>query len=83
MKSQLQQFKSKFDSNSFLLNQIYSSKHIFGLCIILSCISIKSTQTFFDTYFPCISNCWARPRDLQKIVYFNWGSTCRQVWEPL
>jgi len=32
---------------------------------------------------PCISNCWARPWGLQKIVYFNWGSTCRNVWEPL
>jgi len=33
----------------------------------------------FDTHFPCISNCWARPRGLQKIAYFNWGSTCRKV----
>jgi len=32
---------------------------------------------------PCIENCWDRPRGLQKIVYFNWGSTCRTVWEPL
>jgi len=30
-----------------------------------------------------ISNCWARPRDLQKTVYFNWESACRKVWEPL
>jgi len=45
---------------------------------------VKSTQFFyFDTYFPCISNCWARPRGLQKIVYFHRGSTCRKVWEPL
>jgi len=29
------------------------------------------------------SNCWARSRGLQKIVYLNWGSTCRKVWEPL
>jgi len=38
-----------------------------------------------DTYFLLISNCCAaaRPRGLQKIVYFNWGSTCRKVWEPL
>jgi len=50
---------------------IYSSKHIFGLCIILSCISSKGTQTYFDTYFPCISTCWARTRGLQKIVSFN------------
>jgi len=28
---------------------------------------------WFDTYFPSISNCWARPRGLQKIEYFNWG----------
>jgi len=32
---------------------------------------------------PCSSNCWAGPRGLQKILYFNWGSTCRNVWEPL
>jgi len=32
---------------------------------------------------PCISNCWARPLGLQKLVYFNWGSTCRKVLEPL
>jgi len=31
----------------------------------------------------CRSNCWVRPRGLQKIVYFNWGSTCRKFWEPL
>jgi len=35
---------------------------------------VKSTQIYFDTYFPCIRNYWARPRGLQKIVYFNWGS---------
>jgi len=44
---------------------------------------VKSTQIYFDTYFLCISNCWVRPRGLQKIVYFNWGSTGRKVWEPL
>jgi len=38
---------------------------------------------YFDTYNPCISNCWARQRGLHKIAYFNWGSTCRKVWEPL
>jgi len=27
----------------------------------------------------CISNCWARPRGLQKTVYFNCGSKCRKV----
>jgi len=32
---------------------------------------------------PCSSNCWAGPRGLQKIVYFDWGSTYRKVWEPL
>jgi len=38
---------------------------------------VKSTQIYFDTYFyfACISNCWARPRGLQKIVYFSWGSS--------
>ena len=61
---------------------IYGSKHIFGLCIILA-YQVKSTQISFDTYYPCISNCWVRPRDLQKIVYFNWWSTCRKLWEPL
>jgi len=25
---------------------------------------------YFDTYFPCLSNCWDRPRGLQKIVYW-------------
>jgi len=30
-----------------------------------------------------MSNCWARPRGLQKIVYFHWGPTCRKVLEPL
>jgi len=44
---------------------------------------VKSTHIYFDTYFSCISNCWARSRGLQKIVCFNWGSTCRKVWEPL
>jgi len=34
---------------------IYSSKHIFGLCIILSCISSKKYSNLFDTYFPCIT----------------------------
>jgi len=43
----------------------------------------KSTQIYFDSYFSCSSKCWARPRGLQNIVYFNWGSTCRKVWEPL
>jgi len=36
-------------------------------------VQVKSTEICFDTYFPYISNCWARPRGLQKIVYFNWG----------
>ena len=30
--------------------------------------NVKSTQINFDTYFPCISNCWDRPRGLQKIA---------------
>jgi len=48
-----------------------------------ACVAVESTQIYFDTYFPCISNCWVRPRGLQKIVYFTWGSACRKVWEPL
>jgi len=40
-------------------------------------------RRIIDTGFPCIGNCCARPRGLQKIAYFNWGSTCRKVWEPL
>jgi len=26
-----------------------------------------STRIFFHTYFPCISNCWARPRVYRKL----------------
>jgi len=44
---------------------------------------VKSTDIYFDTYFPCISNIWTRPWGLQKILYFNWGWTCRKVWEHL
>jgi len=60
-----------------------SAKNILELCIILSCISSKKYSKLFDTYFSCIRSCWDRPRGLQNIVYFNWGSTCRNVWEPL
>jgi len=57
---------------------------IFSDCVLFyHAFQVKSTQIYFDTYFPCISNCCARPQGLQKIVYFNWGSTCRKVWEPL
>ena len=35
------------------------------------CIShafqVESTQIYFDTYFPYISNCWARPRVYRKL----------------
>jgi len=57
---------------------------IFSDCVLFDhAFKVKSTQIYFDTYFPCISNCWARPRGQQKFIYFNWGSTCRKVWEPL
>jgi len=56
---------------------------VFSVCALFyHALQVKSTQSYFDTYFPCISNCWDRPRGLQKIVYFKWGSTCRKVWEP-
>jgi len=71
------------DSYVLCCGYIYSSKHIFGMCIILSCIQVKITQISFDTYFPRIINSWAGLRGLQKSVYFNWGSTCRKIWEPL
>jgi len=32
---------------------------------------VKTTHIYFDAYFPCISNCWAKSWGLQKIVYFN------------
>jgi len=58
--------------------------NIFSDCVLFHHVfQVKSTQIYFDTYFPCISNCWAGPRGLQKNVYFNWGSTCRKVWEQL
>jgi len=57
---------------------------IFSDCVLFyQAFQVKITQIDFDTYFPCISNCWVRPRSLQKVVYFNWGSMCRNVWEPL
>jgi len=57
---------------------------IFSDCVLFyHAFQDKSTQIYFDTYYPCISNCWARPRGLQKFVYPNRGSTCRKVWEPL
>ena len=41
----------------------------FSDCVLFyHTFQVKSTQFYFDTYFPCISNCWARPRGLQKIV---------------
>jgi len=59
-------------------------RSIFSDCVLFyHAFQVKSTQIHFDTYYPCISYCWARLRDLQKIVYPNWGSTCRKVWEPL
>jgi len=30
-----------------------------------------------------MSNCWARPRGLQKMVYFNCEWMHKKVWEPL
>jgi len=53
---------------------------MFSDCVLCyHAFQVKSTDIYFDTYFPCIRNCWARPRGLQKIVYLNWGSTCRKV----
>jgi len=40
-----------------------STQHIFGLCIILSCISSK---TYWILAHTCISNCWARSRCQRK-----------------
>jgi len=41
---------------------------IFSDCALLyHAFQVKSTQIYFDTYFPCISNGWAWPRGLQKI----------------
>jgi len=54
------------------------------LRVFLDCVSfydafqVKSTQIYFDAYFPCVSNCWVRLQGLNKIVYFNWGETCRK-----
>jgi len=67
----------------------YASIYTVVLSIFLDCVifyhafQVKSTQIHFDTHYPCISNCWVRPQGLKKIVYPNWGSTCRKVWEPL
>jgi len=43
--------------------------HESQFCIILSRITSKKspTQIYFDTYFPCINNCWARPQGLRKL----------------
>jgi len=41
---------------------------IFSDCVLFyHAFQVKSTQIYFDTYYPCISNCWARPRGLQKV----------------
>ena len=43
---------------------------IFSDCVLFyHAFQVKRIHIYFDTYFPCISNCWARPRRLQKIVY--------------
>ena len=45
---------------------------IFSDCVLFyHAFQVKTTQIHFDTHYPCISNCWARPRRLQKIVYAN------------
>jgi len=55
------------------------------LSVFLVCVSfydafqVKSTQIYFDAYLPCVSNCWARLRGLQIIVYFNWGKHAEKV----
>ena len=62
----------------------YIVRSIFSDCVLFyHAFQAKNTQICFDAYYPCISNCWVRPRGLQNIAYFNWGSTCRKVWEPL
>jgi len=37
------------------------AKHIFGCVLFYHAFQVKSTQIYFDTYFACIRNCWARP----------------------
>jgi len=55
-------------------------RSIFSDCVLFyHAFQVKSAQICFDAYYPCISNCWVRPRGLHKIVYLNWGSTCRKV----
>jgi len=91
IKSQLQKFKSTFDSNSFLLNHpLWWHYENCSVYYVTNNIVVHASQFgslldlfWFDTYFPSISNFWTRPRGLQKSEYFNWGSTCRKVWEPL
>jgi len=56
-------------------------RSIFSDCVLFyHAFQVKSTQICFDTYYCCISNWWVTPRGVQKIVYFNWGSTCRKIW---
>jgi len=89
IKPQLQYFKSTLSSNSFSLNHpLWWHHESCSVCYVTNNIKVhfrivyyffmqfqvKGTQIYFDTYFPCISNYWARPRSLQKILYFNWGS---------
>jgi len=48
-------------------------------CMRRSLVVVRLVVQQLATYavgrktIPCICNCWARPRGLQKIVYFNWG----------
>jgi len=54
-----------------------------SLAVVRLVVQQLSTYAVGRRTIPCISNCWARARGLQQIVYFNWGSTCRKVWETL
>ena len=72
----------QYDGEQFLFYVVLTSivLSIFADCVLFyRAFQVKSTQIYFDTYYPCISNCLARTQGLQKIVYFNWGSTCRKV----
>jgi len=53
------------------------------LCMFPTCNVFVGKCYLILTPTSGISNCWARSHGLQKIAYFNWGSTCRNVWEPL
>ena len=57
MKLKVEKMVRCTDSYVLCYAYIYSSKHIFGFVLFYQAIQVKSTQIYFDTYFPCISNC--------------------------